>query len=101
MRSEQAGGQALALRETVLNSTRGKLLVWQVLWSGGHYTPSNVIGKLRQAESRLRFQGDDGAMIALAAPFAEDQDNARAALRAFLDDNFEALDATLTAAREK
>jgi len=101
VRSEQAGGQALALRETVLNSTRGKLLVWQVLWSGGHYTPSNVIGKLRQAESRLRFQGDDGAMIALAAPFAEDQDNARAALRAFLDDNFEALDATLTAAREK
>ncbi|MEH6433570.1 exosortase A [Massilia sp. DD77] len=96
-RSEQVDGRSLALRETVLNSDGGKLLVWQVLWIGGQYTPSNVVGKLRQAESRLRFQGDDGAMIALAAPFTESQDKARSALRAFLGDNFKALDTALAA----
>ncbi|MBQ5948149.1 exosortase A [Massilia sp. ST3] len=96
-RSEQVDGRSLALRETVLNSAGGKLLVWQVLWIGGQYTPSNVVGKLRQAESRLRFRGDDGAMIALAAPFTESQDKARGALRAFLGDNFKALDAALAA----
>ena len=70
-----------------------------MLWIDGHYTASNVVGKLRQAESRLRFRGDDGAMIALAAPFTESEDSARAALRAFLGDNFKTLDATLVAAQ--
>ena len=98
-RTEQVGGRPLALRETVLNSAAGKLVVWQVLWIDGHYTASNVVGKLRQAESRLRFRGDDGAMIALAAPFTESEDSARAALRAFLGDNFKTLDATLVAAQ--
>lgn len=95
--TEQVDGRTLTLRETVLHSAKGKLLVWQVLWLDGHYTASNVAGKLRQAESRLRFRGDDGAMIAMAAPFQENEDKARAVLRAFLGDNFKALDKALTA----
>lgn len=94
-RTEQVGARGLPLRETVLQGPQGKLLVWQVLWIDGHYTASNVVGKLRQAEARLRFRGDDGAAIILAAPYSESEDKARAALRAFAADNFAALDALL------
>ncbi|WP_020655397.1 exosortase A [Massilia niastensis] len=97
--SEQAGDRVLPLRETVLQGPDGNILVWQVMWIDGQYTASNVDGKLRQAGARLRLRGDDGAMIALAAPFSDSKDQARAALRAFVADNFGALDTALAATR--
>jgi len=102
LRTEQAGAHALPLRETVLSGPGGPLLVWQVLWVDGRYTASNVTGKLRQAEGKLMFRGDDGAMVALAAPFqGSDREAARAVLRSFLGQQFGALDRALVQTRGK
>ena len=100
-RSETAGALALPLRETVLAGRDGKLLVWQTMWVNGGYLTSNVVGKLRQAQGRLLFQGDDGALVLLAAPYRDDPEAARAAMRAFLAGHFGAVDAALQATRER
>jgi EpsI family protein len=69
------------------------------MWVDGHYLASNVAGKLRQAQGKLQFRGDDGALVAIATPAGDSPEAARATLRAFLAQNFGAVDATLTAAR--
>ncbi len=99
VRTVSAGGRELAVREAILQGPGGPLLVWHWMWVNGHYTASNVTGKLRQAEGKLRFQGDDGALVVLAAPYGERPESARAALSAFVADNFGALDAALAATR--
>ncbi|WP_159628353.1 exosortase A [Massilia puerhi] len=100
-RSETFGARALPLRETILNSSNGKLLVWQTMWINGDYLTSNVAGKLRQAQGRLLFQGDDGAAVLLAVPYNDDPKTARAALRAFVAGHFGAVDTALQATRER
>ncbi|HEU5436211.1 MAG TPA: EpsI family protein, partial [Telluria sp.] len=97
-RIETVGGRQLAMRETTLQGPQGKLLVWHWFRVGGHDTASNAVGKLRQAQSKLLFGGDDGAAVMLSAPYGEQADEARAALRSFLSDNYKAVDATLVAA---
>lgn len=98
-RLEPAGALALPLRETVLSSASGQLLVWQVFWVDGRYTASNVTGKLRQAQAKLSMRGDDGAMVAIAVPYQDDKEAARATLRAFLGQQFAAVDSALVRAR--
>ncbi len=101
-RTEQVAGRSLPLREAVLSGPEGPLLVWHVLWVDGGYTASNVTGKLRQAQSKLLFRGDDGALVAIAAPYAGgDADATRAILRAFLGQHFGAIDGALVQARGK
>jgi exosortase A len=97
-RLETVGGHQLALRETTLQGPQGKLLVWHWFRVGGVDTASNAVGKLRQAQSKLLFRGDDGAAIMLSAPYGDKADEARAALRSFMADNYKAVDATLAAA---
>lgn len=99
VRTETAGGRSLALREAVLHGGDRPLVVWHLMWIDGQYTASNVAGKLRQAQAKLMFHGDDGALVAIAAPAADGEEAARAALRAFLAQNFPAVDAALVAAR--
>ncbi|MCC2973052.1 exosortase A [Massilia sp. IC2-476] len=99
VRTESAGARTLALRETVLDGGESPLVVWHLMWIDGQYTASNVAGKLRQAQAKLMFHGDDGALVAIAAPAADGEEAARAALRAFLAQNFNAVDAALVAAR--
>ncbi|KFI05141.1 exosortase A [Massilia sp. BSC265] len=101
-RTEQAGAAQLPLREAVLHGPGGPLLVWQVSWVDGHYTSSNVTGKLRQAWGKLQFRGDDGAMVAIAVPFEDtekDAEAARATLRTFLGQHFGTVDGALLQAR--
>jgi EpsI family protein len=97
-RLETVGDRQLALRETTLQGPQGKLLVWHWFRVGGHDTASNAVGKLRQAQSKLLFRGDDGAAIMLSAPFVDKADEARAALRSFMADNYKSIDAALAAA---
>ncbi len=100
-RSEQFAGGKLALRESTLQGHTGKLLVWHWLWIGDHYTSSNYLGKLWQAKSRLLLRGDDGAALMLAAPYEDNPEPAREALRAFLSTQGPALDAALANARKR
>jgi exosortase A len=99
-RTESVGGRRLALRETTLQGPQGSLLVWQSLWVGGGYTASAYMGKLMQARSKLLFGGDDGAAVIVYAPFADQPDEARAALRAFLREQFAQIDGALATARK-
>jgi len=94
-RVESAGGRPLALRETVLRNGGKALVVWSWMRIGGHDTTSNTIGKFYQAGSKALLRGDDGAAMMLSAPFDENPETARNALRAFLADNLKAVDAAL------
>jgi len=100
-RVETLGGPPLAVRETRLQGPQGSMLVWHWFRVGDHDTASNAVGKLRQAESKLLFRGDDGAAIMLSAPYAEHADEARAALHAFLVQHGGAIEAALAATRQR
>jgi EpsI family protein len=100
-RVETLGTRQLAVRETRLQGPQGRMLVWHWFRIGQHDTVSNVVGKLRQAESKLLFRGDDGAAVMLAAPYGEQPDEARAALHAFLAAHMDAIDTALTATGQR
>jgi exosortase A len=101
MRIEQVDNRNLPLREAMLSGPGGPLLVWHVMWVDERYTASNVAGKLHQASGKLQFRGDDGALVAIAVPFdGSNPDAARATLRAFLDQNFAAVDDALVQTRQ-
>jgi len=100
-RTETAGGRALALQETVLRRGDRALLVWSWMRIGGHDTTTSYAGKLLQARSKLLLRGDDGAALMLSTPIDDSPDAARAALRAFLADNLQAVDQALDAAAQK
>ncbi len=65
---------------------------------GGQDVTNAYAGKLLQAGRKLRFQGDDGAALMLSSPYSDNQDDARAAMRAFLDNNLKAVETALSAA---
>jgi exosortase A len=101
VRTETLAGRPLALRESILRAPGGKILVWSWKWIGGHYTSSDVAGKLWQASAKARLQGDDGAAVMLSAPFDESPEAARAALQRFLASQGAALDQALEGARAR
>lgn len=99
LRSETLDGQPLPLRETRLNGPTGQILVWQWMSIDGHLTANNYVGKLLQAQAKLRFRGDDGAVVLLSAPVRDNPEAARAALRAFLAGQGQAVERALDHAR--
>ena len=98
LRSEQVAGRAMQLHETRLQGPSGNMLVWHWNSVGGEPLTNAYAGKLRQAGRKLMFKGDDGAAVMLAAPYTDSQDDARKALRAFLDANLNAVESALAAA---
>jgi exosortase A len=99
VRSEQLAGTAFTLRETRLQSPTGKMLVWHWKWIDNRVTANDYAGKLWQAQAKLMFRGDDGAAVMVTAPYDEDPEVARTAMRAFLEANLTPVEAALTAAR--
>ena len=97
LRTEQLAGHELVLRETRMQGPSGNFLVWQWMSIAGQPLTNAYAGKLRQAGLKLAMRGDDGAAVMLSAPYAEHQDDARAALHAFLDAHLQAIDAALAA----
>jgi EpsI family protein len=95
LRSEQLGARALPLRETRLQGPAGNMLVWHWMMVGGQPLTNAYAGKLRQAGLKLAFHGDDGAVVMLSAPYGDNQDDARKALRAFLDANLATIESAL------
>ena len=98
-RSEALGDRTLGLRETIVQTPTGKLLVWQWYWVGGRFIANNYIGKLLQAKDKLLLHGDDGAAMLLSAPYDANPEQARLSLHTFLNTNLLAIEAALIAAR--
>ncbi len=99
LRTEQIDGRAMVLRETRMQGPSGSFLVWHWFWIDGQPVTNAYIGKLRQAKIKLLFGGDDGAAVLVSAPHGDNVDEARTALRAFLDTHLKAIDASLAATR--
>lgn len=94
-RTESILGRDLSVREEMIQSAAGSLLMWRWYWINGHLTASDYKGKLLQAQGKLLMQGDDGAALIVFAPYSDKPDVARHALRAFLSENLMPLETTL------
>ena len=101
LRTEQAGGRSIGLRESVMRGPGGQFLVWHWIWIDGRAVTSQYVGKVLQARDKLLFRGDDGAAVMVHAAYSENPDEARAALRSFLDANLAAIEASLERAQGK
>lgn len=95
-RQETLSGHPVELRETRLRSNSGRVLAWNWYWIDGQFTSNAYLAKLLQAKEKLLMRGDDGASITVFAPYTENPDEARAAMRRFLAENLAPLEATLT-----
>ena len=93
--AETMAGQELRLRETVIEGSSGRLLVWAWYWVGGKMTVNDYLGKLLQAKDKLMMNGYDGAAIMLFTPYDDNREQARAALRQFLSSSQQSLVAVL------
>ncbi|HYE40672.1 MAG TPA: EpsI family protein, partial [Ramlibacter sp.] len=89
------------LRESVLGDGSHKLLVWSWYWIAGQTTASDYAGKVYQARALLTSGRDDGAALLAYAPFDEDPEEARGALRAFVAANLAPIETALSANLEE
>ena len=101
LRIEQVNGYPFTLRESGLQEPGGSILVWHWVWIDERTTANSYLGKLWQAKAKLLFRPDDGAAVMLSAPFAENPDEARRALRAFLGAHAAPIEAALAATRSR
>jgi EpsI family protein len=99
-RSENLGSRALTLREMQIERGGEHLLVWQSNWISGQFVVNNYVGKLLQTCDKLKMAGDDGASLMVYAPYNENPEEARVALRNFLSTNLGGLETTLAANRK-
>jgi exosortase A len=77
-------GEPLEVPASRLFDGRRRLLAWQWYWIGGRATASPVRAKLMQLEATLIEGRRSAALVALAAPYDGDPDEAAAALAAFM-----------------
>lgn len=96
-RSETLGSRVLKVREEKLTGPSGSMLVWHWYWIDGATTASDYAGKALQVKQKFFHGSDDGAAVLVSAPYDDNPDQARAALRDFLSANLPALDAALAA----
>jgi EpsI family protein len=76
-----------------------RLEVLHAYWVDGRLTDSPYVGKMLQAWSRLRGNGDDAAFIVLYAPYRSRVDDARATLTDFAAAMTPGIERSLLAAR--
>jgi exosortase A len=99
LRTEQIAGRPFELRETRLAGAAGPMIVWHFNWVDERMTANDYLGKLWQAQAKLRFHADDGAAVLLSAPYTDNPEEARKSIRAFLDANLGAVETALAATR--
>jgi exosortase A len=93
-----ADGRTLTVRETRLDGPQGKLVVWHWYALGGEHIASDAFGKIKQVRQRLFDGHDDGAAVLIHAPYNDNPEEARAALRAFGRAHLGAIERTLAQA---
>ena len=96
----------LRQKSSVLDGNAVRLRAWRFYWVNGRFTASDVQAKLQGALSRLRGQGDDGAIVVVYTPLAanllesEARTAADAALQDFVRSHGAGLEASLKQTRE-
>lgn len=78
------GQQVLRVRQTIVQAGDTKVLVWRWYRQARRDTASPLLLKLLLARSKLLGGADDGAEIALAAPYDEQAEQAALAMQALL-----------------
>ncbi|MCE3607669.1 exosortase A [Massilia sp. P8910] len=97
VRDEAIGARGLRLRESSMSGPSGKMLVWHWYWIDGSTTSNDYVGKLLQIRQKLVHASDDGAAVMIFAPYDENPEPARVAMRAFLKGDLAAIEAALAA----
>ncbi|NHZ77997.1 exosortase A [Massilia sp. CCM 8695] len=97
VRDEAIGARGLRLRESSMSGPSGKMLVWHWYWIDGSTTSNDYAGKLLQIRQKLLHASDDGAAVMIFAPYDENPEPARVAMRAFLKGDLAAIEAALAA----
>jgi exosortase A len=92
MRSEVIGQGKFNVRETRLEGANSAILVWSWYWIDGHALTNDYLGKLLQAKEKLFLGGDDGAAMMVYAPYTDTPEQARVAMRGFMNENAAALE---------
>lgn len=95
LRHETISGRTLVIREANMHGQSGPMLVWHWYWIDGQFTVNDYLAKLLQAKEKFLMRGDDGAAVMLFAPYDENPDEARAAMRGFLNADLASLEAAL------
>ncbi|MGZ5817731.1 MAG: exosortase A [Burkholderiaceae bacterium] len=95
IRQEDLSNRTVVIRESRLQGGAQHLLVWQWYWIEGKFTVNDYVGKLMQARQKLMMRGDDGAAIVVYAPYTGNPEEARIAMRNFLNGNLTSVEATL------
>ena len=94
-----SGEWRVAAVETRLRSRSTQLLVWRWYWVDGEYTVNQHWAKLLQAKSTLFGRGDDGAVVMVYAPYADDPQAAARKLQDFVSIMLPAITRSLEHAR--
>ena len=97
-RTISVGGRAIEVTQADIRSPVTNLLVWRWYWSRGRVVTSPVVLKILTLESRLSGQGDDAAVIAVAAPYDNKPAEASETLTDFLRAMLPRVERTLRAA---
>ena len=91
-------GQSVELREEYFSKGNIRTVAAVGYWIGGRVTSNEMMGKLYQALSLVKGQGDDGAMVVVTASAVGNARVAKLRLEAFLQarlprllDNLEAI----------
>jgi exosortase A len=83
--------------ESRLKATNGQnVLVWQWYWIDNQFTTNAYKAKLLQAKEKLLMRGDDGAAIIFYASFNDKPEEARIAMRQFLNEHMGTLNTVLS-----
>ena len=91
----------ISIHETQLSNATQHLLIWSMDWINGQFNNSHIAGKMIQTFNKLRLAGDDGAAVIICAPFSENPEEARAAMRSFLSTDFDAIETVLNTNRKR
>ncbi|MGB5834336.1 MAG: exosortase A [Thiohalocapsa sp.] len=91
-RKVRVGTRNFSLQEHRLASRLGeRLLVWTWYLVGGHHTANPYVAKLLEVKSWLLGRHGEAALIAVAAPYVEDEHAAEQILLRFLGDMLPAI----------
>ncbi len=94
-------GSEWPLQATLLTDGQRRRLVWSGYWEGGRIVVSPYLAKLWQAWDRLSGAQRGSALIAVAADYETQPDQAAALLRPFIETMGPSLDALLRGASQR